>query len=196
MIPVNFKNVSVLTLLCVFATISIIDNGEWMLNRSLWYLLGLQHVPASAVYYFRLENKASIDLQVNVTVINDRKFEVMTPRQHFNRMKMGRTNYTETILRPNESVIVDIPSQRNPKIGLLSITAISDMQEEKSSLASQRFFHEFYRWQDLTAGVDENGSPRACVSIDDQDLMELRADSLKSTLDELNCGSATPPATP
>lgn len=164
------KAFTVLTLF--FAVGFIAMNIEWAMSRLLWTVLRLPVPPASAWYMVETTNNSPYTLLINVSLINDKPFEIYSPLEKYNKEKQGRTYNKIKILAPEESYLFDLPSTKAPHVGIVFVSAISQINNPGTINVEQKVGIKLCTWR----MADENN--RIQVIFDAKDLVLLTNESL------------------
>lgn len=181
-----------LAFLCALSLIAVIDNGQWVLNTVLWKSLGFSMPPASAYYWFKVENSTDVSLLVTASLLNDRHHTPRTPRKLMNDAYSGRLDFADVIIGVGEERSVLLTSPADPKIGIVLITAISSISESGRSSVSQRVSCKVLSWQQLKI---ENDSPTTVVRFSNEDMRNVDIESIGALFDgsDLVCIPAVSP---
>ena len=150
----------------------ILMNFEWTTSRLLWCLLRLPTPPASAWYMVEFTNNSSRDLLVRVSLINDRDFRIYNVFANYTREWLGRVADKQRIVRPSEIHLFDMPSPREPRVGIVLISAITATKDAGRSNPVQHVGLRLLSWK----MADKQN--RISVSFCDSDLIELTVHSL------------------
>lgn len=175
----HFRVASRLMRVCAFllAAAFLVMNFEWLLPRALWTILQLPVPPASAWYMLEVRNASDYDLLVCAQLVNDRNFATYGPVEHFGRRMLRENGTRSAIVGAGESRLFDIPSEKDPRIGLYLVSAITAVQDSGRHTVQQRIALRLGTWQEAR---DPPGSNTIPVVIRNEDLVLLTVDGVKN----------------
>lgn len=175
--PCRKRYVGCLFVLIVLSLVAVVDHGEWTTNRLLWRAVGFDVPPASAYYWFNVKNDSDTRLLVSARLMNDRRMELRSPRALMNQAHMGRLDFVDILLEPDEEQSVLLTSPVNPSIGLVLISAVSPMREGARGDVSQLIAMKMLSWEEITI---DDGKPTTTVAFSSADLLAVDRDSIKN----------------
>ncbi len=166
------------TILIIYAASELFP---WLFYLVFWNIFLMPVPPASAWYDISIVNSTEEALFVQTQLLNDIDFRQLTSWEKRQRSHLGWNTQEDRILMPHRKARVTIPSQNDPRLGIVLVTVRS--VQEQSLRQRIGMYLLSWPWQNgswLWRTYDsESGWPEQEMVIKAEDLTVLDLDELR-----------------
>lgn len=164
------------TIVILFAVYGASEALPSAFSICFWRISGLPVPPASSYYTLYVHNITDHEVIACATMLNDRYFGVRTLWQEHQAEKVGRRRELEIALSPGEMKLLTLPSEVDPRIGLLLLTARTEIRDGGSLGARQALAVYLLPWVELREGRRLDSISRLAIKENDLEWLDVMND--------------------